>query len=154
MYKNIIAIAIVAVTLTSCSQKHLKNESPMFGIWQINEQTCKLGASRESMLIETDARMSADYVYFKIKSPLPLARSPIIMANNLNTLPIRVEGTGRHFSFEIPYTPHVVSKLMDENSFFVVNYRIANIEKPQKAIFNTRGLSDGISYLSKTCLNY
>lgn len=155
MRKNIITVAIASIVLIGCSQQQ-PNLTPtaMFGTWSIHEQTCALESSRDGMRIKTDGRMSADYLYFKLSSPLPLARSPIILANNLNTLPIRVEGTGRHFSFEIPYTPHVVSRLLDENSFFIVNYRIQNIEKPMKAIFNTAGLSSGVSYLAKTCLNY
>lgn len=154
MLKTIVSVAVIGVTLASCSQKQMAHTSPMFGIWKVNEQTCMLEAERGGMVIRTDGRMSADMLYFKLTSPLPLARTPSIMANNLHTLPIRLEGTDRFFSFELPYTPHVASKLLDENSFFVVDYRGQNIERSRKELFNTAGLSAGISYIAKTCLNY
>jgi hypothetical protein len=154
MLKNIALIAIVATALAGCSQKQHEYGTPKFGIWKMNDQTCMLEAERNGIILRTDGTLSAEYLYMKITSHFPLARSPIVVANNLKTVPLKVEGTDRFFSFELPYTPYTVSRLMDKNSFLIVNYRVQNTPKQKKAVFNTAGLSSGVSYLAKNCLNY
>ncbi len=151
MLKNITLLAITAIILTSCSNKQNTYIPPTFTDWQVNEQTCMLENTSNGFKIQTDGRLSADYIYFKIFTPLPLARTPSITTNNIETLPIRVEGTGRIFSFEIPFTPYIVSKLINKNSFIIIDYRIQNIQKPKRELFNTVGLAEGVNYLAEHC---
>ena len=148
----------LSLTLAACSSQYVAELEPASGqpapsadtgIWEIGN--CNVAAKRADITLKTDTSLSNEMMYMKISSDLPLEKVPSLSMNTLPRYGIRLEGRGRHFGFEIPYSPAAVARFIHPNSFIVVNYKVAGQMKEMKALFSTSGLAEGVIQASEAC---
>lgn len=159
MRQKIFSLLSIAA-LTACSSQSMTELSPASGsnapqaavdtgIWKISN--CSIEAKRADITLKTDTSLSNELMYMKISSDLPLGDVPSLKMNTLPGYGLRLEGTGRHFGFEIPYSPAAVARFLHPNSFITVTYQLAGQSKAVKAVFSTSGMAEGVVQASENC---
>lgn len=159
MFKKLFAISVISIALVGCANTNTSPkqtaytplEKQNFGIWEFYKDSCRIYANRADIHMSTTGRLSGDTIYLKISSSVPLKRSPVIQLSSMPSMAIKLEGTDRHFSFEMPYTPSISAKLLNAKSFVKVSYQPLNTQRERKAYFSTRGLPHALAYWAKGC---
>lgn len=148
-------VLATAVLFAACSTPKQAPKAPAepqnFGIWQFFADSCRLYANRANIHLSTDGKMSNDKLYIKLSADVPLRRTPDVRFSNLNNLTFPLEGTERHFSFEVPYVPTTSAKMLDDKSFIIVTYHPTKSNRPVQAYFSTRELPHALAYWGEHC---
>ncbi|MFZ2619332.1 MAG: hypothetical protein WAX89_00465 [Alphaproteobacteria bacterium] len=127
----------------------LTTEHPFtFGAWTV--QHCRLVQSGGDIWLDTGGDMSTDKLRLTLHSTDPLMGMPALSFSTMAEVPVP-EGRGRHFGFDMTYTPATVANISDSYAHLMVTYQKQDSRTILQHYFPLAGLPEGLAYLEDNC---
>jgi hypothetical protein len=122
-----------------------------FGIWSL--RNCHLHAKRADIEIFTDGRMTANSIFFRLRSHYPLTEAPRIAIWGVGGFNIDLDGRDDTWSFKFPFGPADVARMLSDDVFIVIEYQPTDNPRRLNAVFPAVALPDALKYVSANCLD-
>lgn len=123
-------------------------------MWQV--KGCKATAKKNSVIIETDGRISHNTLRLVAKLPSNANGFPKVSLVGIGGVDINLNGRGYLWSFEIPNTPYATAQMISSRVFFVIEYTPqANAYDPvprsKKVVIPTSDFPQALVRLADKC---
>jgi len=142
----VVGLAACAATPTPTPTEPPISARQTFGPWvasgcTVSAKTIDFLLSSQGYLNETGA------LELKLMMAPALTRPPFAVIAGL-PIPVPIEGTGRHFTVLVPYTPEAVAAMLRDEPQLTVIYQKLGYTDLQEVAFPTKGLLEALGVIA------
>jgi hypothetical protein len=123
---------------------------PRFGDWYGDPEACTLAGNSPDAHLTTDGELRGEQLTFRLGFDRPLVRPPHATVSGLPIVLV-LEGSGRDFTFTLPYVPTTAAHMLEPDTYLIVSYQPLDSAAALEVSFQTRGLVHGLAYLGHNC---
>ncbi|MDD9912464.1 MAG: hypothetical protein OXR68_01155 [Alphaproteobacteria bacterium] len=153
---KIFVLCLFLVALSGCAfihqepikRNHRPSTAPVFSGWGV--ENCKLWYRQNDMSLVTADNIDDKILRFELQTHTSITSTPYLNFNTLETVVTPV-GRGRHYTFEMPYTPYDAANWARDNAYLIVTYQPASTHELRQIFFPLGGILPGLSYMARHC---